>query len=467
MGGTGWAMKPLSLSTLSELAGAKVIRGNGERVAFGVSIDSRSIRPGELFVAIRGAKHDGHDHLAEAAEKGAIAALVQKQEVGKVPTGFGLLWVEDTQKALQQMARGYRRMLPVRVVSVTGSSGKSSTKEMLAAVLGTMGQTHRTPGNLNNHFGVPLTLMGIGGEDMWAVVELAMNAPGEIGPLAELAEPEAGLVTNIGWAHIEGMGSREATAREKGALYRSLPATGLAISNADDPFEKMTLEGCQARVVRVGRSAGADYRLQKVECEGEATRFVCEGPRGSMEVLLPIPGAHMAMNAAQALATGVELGAEPKAAASALENIRLPAGRLKLEKLRQGWLIDDSYNANPDSLAAGLNTRQELPGDGRNVALLGAMAELGSFSRMLHEEAGLMVARGKIGLCLAVGEEAKFLVEAAQKIRAGNWVRWFAKREELIKAYVKEGFGSDRILVKGSRREGMEVVAARLREGKK
>jgi len=460
-------MKPLSLATLAELAGAKLIRGNGERVAFGVSIDSRSIKPGELFVAIRGPKNDGHDHLAEAAERGAIAAMVQKQEVGKVPVGFSILFVPDTQKALQQMARGYRKMLPVRVVSVTGSSGKSSTKEMLAAVLGTMGQTHRTPGNLNNHFGVPLTLMGIGADDVWAVVELAMNAPGEIGPLAELAEPEAGLVTHIGWAHVEGTGSREATAREKGALYRSLPATGLAISNADDPYEKMTLEGCKARVVRVGRSAEADYRLQQVECEGETTRFVCEGPRGRMEVLLPVPGAHMALNAAQALAAGVELGAEPKAAASALEHVRLPVGRLKLEKLRQGWLIDDSYNSNPDSLAAGLNTLQELPGEGRNVALLGAMAELGSFSRMLHEEAGATVAKGKIGLCLAVGEESKFLVEGAQKVRSGNWVRWFAKRDELIKAYVQEAVGTDRILVKGSRREGMEVVAARLREGKK
>lgn len=460
-------MKPLSLATLADLAGAKLIRGNGERVAFGVSIDSRSIKPGELFVAIRGPKNDGHDHLAEAAEKGAIAAMVQKQEVGKVPVGFAILFVPDTQKALQQMARGYRKMLPVRVVSVTGSSGKSSTKEMLAAVLGTMGQTHRTPGNLNNHFGVPLTLMGIGADDVWAVVELAMNAPGEIGPLAELAEPEAGLVTNIGWAHVEGTGSREATAREKGALYRSLPATGLAISNADDPYEKMTLEGCKARVVRVGRSAEADYRLQQVECEGETTRFVCEGPRGRMEVLLPVPGAHMALNAAQALAAGIELGAEPKAAASALENVRLPVGRLKLEKLRQGWLIDDSYNANPDSLAAGLNTLQELPGEGRNVVLLGAMAELGSFSRMLHDEAGATVAKGKIGLCLAVGDESKFLVEGAQKIRSGNWVRWFAKRDELIKAYVQEAVGTDRILVKGSRREGMEFVAARLREGKK
>jgi UDP-N-acetylmuramoyl-tripeptide--D-alanyl-D-alanine ligase len=175
----------------------------------------------------------------------------------------------------------------------------------------------------------------------------------------------------------------------------------------------------------------------------------------------------MAMNAAQALAAGVELGAEPKEAASALEKISLPAGRLKLEKLRQGWLIDDSYNANPDSLSAGLHTLKELPGEGRNVALLGAMAELGSFSQMLHEEAGETVAKGKIGLCLAVGEEAKFLVEAAQKIRSGQWVRWFAKRDELIQAYLQEAVGSDRILVKGSRREGMEVVAARLREGKK
>ena len=229
-------MKSLSLSTLAELAGAEIMSGNGERVASGVGIDSRTIRPGELFVAIRGAKQDGHEHVKEAAEKGAIAALVEKLGSGKIPTGFTYLRVADTQKALQKLAHGYRRLLAVRVASVTGSSGKSSTKEMWAAVLETTGPTHRTPGNLNNHFGVPLTLLGIGAEDRWAVVELAMNSPGEIGALAELAEPEVGVVTNIGWAHIEGMGSKEATAKEKGALYRALPADGLAVSNADDPL---------------------------------------------------------------------------------------------------------------------------------------------------------------------------------------------------------------------------------------
>ncbi len=449
------------------MSGAQLVRGNGERVAFGVGIDSRTVKPGELFVAIRGTKHDGHDHVVGASEQGAIAALVDKKELGKVPTGFSILLVSDTQKALQQLAHSYRRLLSVRVASVTGSSGKSSTKEMLAAVLGTTGQTHRTPGNLNNHFGVPLTLLGIGAEDRWAVVELAMNAPGEIGPLAELAGPEAGIVTNIGWAHIEGLGSREATAKEKGALFRALPASGLAISNADDPFEKLTLEGCQARVVRVGRSALADYRLHETECLGKSTRFVCEGPCGRMEVLLPVSGAHMAMNAAQALAAGVELGAEPRAAASALEKIRLPAGRLMLEKHKSGWLLDDSYNANPDSLVAGLHTLQNLPGSGRQVALLGAMAELGSFSQMLHEESGARVARGKTELCLVVGEDAKKLVEGAQKIRAGDWIRWFPSRDQLLEAYFQEAKLDDRILVKGSRCEGMDQVAARLREEKK
>ncbi len=459
-------MKSLSLSTLAELAGAEIMSGNGERVASGVGIDSRTIRPGELFVAIRGAKQDGHEHVKEAAEKGAIAALVEKLGSGKIPTGFTYLRVADTQKALQKLAHGYRRLLAVRVASVTGSSGKSSTKEMLAAVLETTGPTHRTPGNLNNHFGVPLTLLGIGAEDRWAVVELAMNSPGEIGALAELAEPEVGVVTNIGWAHIEGMGSKEATAKEKGALYRALPADGLAVSNADDPMEKITLEGCRARVVRVGSSAGADYRLGDLSCEGGSTRFVCEGPRGKMAVRIPVPGAHMAMNAAQAWAAGVELGVEPQVAATALEKVRLPAGRVKLEKHGEGWLLDDSYNANPDSLLAGLQTLEELPGKGRNVALLGAMAELGSFGELLHEESGGAVARRKIGLCLVVGEDGKYLVEGAKKVRPGDWIRWFPKKEELVQAYRESAQAGDRILVKGSRREGMEVVAEQLR-GKK
>ena len=458
-------MKPLSLSTLAELAGAKMIRGSGERVAFGVGIDSRTIKPGELFVAIRGPKHDGHDHIAGAAAKGALAAIVSREDVGQVPAGFALLLVKDTQGALQQMARGYRRLLSVRVASVTGSSGKSSTKEMLAAVLGTLGPTYRTPGNLNNHFGVPLTLLGIGEQDRWAVVEIAMNAPGEIGPLAELAGPEAGLVTNIGWAHIEGMGSKEATAQEKGALYRALPPTGLAISNADDPLEKKTLEGCRARVVRVGRKEKVDYRLASIATDGANTRFSLEGPQGRAEVSLPLPGPHMAMNAAMAMAAGIELGVEPKAAADALQKVQLPSGRVRLEKRGQGWLLDDSYNANPDSLAAAVATLESLPGKGRAVALLGAMAELGSFSPMLHEDSGATVARSQTGLCFAVGVDSKFLIEAARKVRKGEWARWFANRDELLAAYRAEAKPDDRILVKGSRSQQMDLVAAELRKG--
>lgn len=459
-------MKPLSLATLAELAGAKIIRGSGERVAFGVGIDSRTIKPGELFVAIRGPNHDGHDHLAGAAVKGALAAIVSREKVGEVPAGFALLLVKDTQVALQQMARGYRKLLSARIASITGSSGKSSTKEMLAAVLGAIGPCHRTPGNYNNHLGVPLTLLGIGEQDRWAVVEIAMNAPGEIGPLAELAGPEVGLVTNIGWAHVEGTGSKDATSREKGALYRALPATGLAVSNADDPYEKKTLEGCRARVVRVGRTEKADYRITSLETNGASTRFSLEGPRGSTKVSLPVPGPHMAMNAAMAMAAGMELGIEPKVAAGALEKVQLPGGRVKLEQHGQGWLLDDSYNANPDSLAAAVATLESLPGKGRAVALLGAMAELGDFSRMLHEESGAMVARSQTALCLAVGKDSKFLVETARKERSGDWARWFATRDELLADYRREAKPDDRILVKGSRSQQMDLVAAELRKGR-
>jgi len=458
-------MKPLSLATLAELAGAQLVRGSGERVAFGVGIDSRTIKPGEVFLAIQGPRHDGHDHIAGAVAKGAIAAVVSRENVGQVPAGFSLLLVKDTLLALQQMARGYRCLVPARIASITGSSGKSSTKEMLAAVLGTLGPTHRTPGNYNNHFGVPLTLLGIGENDRWAVVEIAMNTPGEIGPLAELAGPEVGLVTNIGWAHVEGTGSKEATSREKGALYRALPENGLAVSNADDPFEKKTLEGCRAPVVRVGTREKVDYRLASVQTDGAATRFSLESPKGRAEVSLPVPGPHMAMNAAMAMAAGIELGVEPKAAADALQKVQLPSGRVRLEKHGQGWLLDDSYNANPDSLAAAVATLESLPGKGRAVALLGAMAELGSLSRMLHEESGANLARSRTGLCFAVGEDSRFLVEAARKNRKGEWARWFASREELLKAYRAEAKPDDRILVKGSRSQLMDLVAAELRKG--
>jgi len=185
-----------------------------------------------------------------------------------------------------------------------------------------------------------------------------------------------------------------------------------------------------------------------------------------MAVRILVPGSHMAMNAAQAWAAGVELGVEPKVAATALEKVQLPSGRVRLEKLGEGWLLDDSYNANPDSLSAGLQTLEDLPGKGRNVALLGAMAELGSFGELLHEESGAAVARRKIGLCLVVGKDGKFLVEGAKKIRPGEWIRWFSKKEELAKAYQEAALAGDRILVKGSRKEGMEWVAAELRGGK-
>jgi UDP-N-acetylmuramoyl-tripeptide--D-alanyl-D-alanine ligase len=185
-----------------------------------------------------------------------------------------------------------------------------------------------------------------------------------------------------------------------------------------------------------------------------------------MDVRISVPGAHMAMNAAQAWAAGVELGAEPKAAATALEKVQLPAGRVKLEKYGEGWLLDDSYNANPDSLLAGLQTLEDLPGKGRNVALLGAMAELGTFCEMLHEESGVAVGRRKIGICFVVGEGGKFLIEGAQRVRPGDWVRWFSKKEDLLQAYREIEQTGDRILVKGSRRERMETVAAQIRGAK-
>jgi UDP-N-acetylmuramoyl-tripeptide--D-alanyl-D-alanine ligase len=457
-------MKPLSFAEIAAFSGGRLVRGRPERVATRVCSDSRAILPGDLFIALSGERFDGHAFLADAVQKGALAALVDREvATAELPAGFGLVRVEDVLVGLQRLAAGYRETLKTRVVAVTGSNGKTSTKELLASVLASLGPVHKTEGNLNNHIGVPLTLLQLEESHSWAVVEMGMNHPGELRPLVALARPEIGVVTQAGWAHIEHFTDREAIAREKGEVLYGLPPQGLAVVNGDNPRLRALAGDIPAPVCWVGESPKNDVRVQTRHLDEKGTTFRIEADGLDEELFIPVLGAHMAENAALAVAVGLHLGLDAQALREGLARAVLPKGRLALKPRKSGWLLDDSYNASPDSMAAAFRTVMGLPGQGRGVALLGSMGELGEKSEALHRWVGGEVVRHGLSLVFALGPGAAWLAEGA--LEAGldpSAARTFTDHEDLTAAYLAEARDDDRIVVKGSRSQTMERVVARL-----
>jgi UDP-N-acetylmuramyl pentapeptide synthase len=430
-------VKPLTLTQIAELAGGKLLgvtRADTDtgRIACAtltrVVTDTRALSAGDLFVALRGERFDGHDFLQQAAERGAVAALVDK--IPPASAGLPLILVEDTLAGLQRLAKNYRRTLTVKVVAITGSNGKTSTKEFVAAVLAAKFKVHKTAGNLNNHIGVPLTVLGIDEAHEFAVVEMGMNHPGELAPLVELARPDIGVITSVGWAHIGAFADRDEIALEKARVIAGLPADGLAILH-DDEWLPLLRRLTRARVVT---ASGA--------------------------TTLPVTGAHMARNAALAAALGTELGISAADIAASLAAVKLPNNRLSARKFRDGWLLDDTYNASPDSMSAAFRTLAELPGAGRRVALLGSMGELGARAARLHREAGAAAARDGVALLFALGPNARDLVAGA----AGGDDNYqaFPDHALLSAAYWARSRADDKILVKGSRGQRMELVVGEL-----
>ncbi|MFZ5806454.1 MAG: UDP-N-acetylmuramoyl-tripeptide--D-alanyl-D-alanine ligase [Verrucomicrobiota bacterium] len=457
-------MKPLALDIVTQYCGGRLISGRGDLTISLVDTDSRKIQPGSLFVALRGETHDGHDYIQAAVQAGAAAVMVEKEiSVENV----AVIRVEDTLRGLQELARNYRRSLKTRVVGVTGSSGKSSTKEMIASVLSQKFKTHKTEGNLNNHIGVPLTLLACNEDHEWAVVEIGMNHPGEIAPLAAMIQPTIGVVTNVGWTHIWTFENQDALAREKAALLSALPSSGIAVLNADDARVRGMVEMCEARAVLAGEGTVGSYGFDSLRFSGEEVRFELHTRKGSTDVTLQVPAPHMVRNAVLAAAVGGELGLSAEQIARGLEQTKLPPGRCAVHAWKKGWLVDDTYNANPDSMIAGFEMLQVLMGKGRCVALLGAMGELGSYSQPLHEMVGATAAQKGVGLLFALGEDSKWMIQAAQKNGlTKKTARWFKNHEELAEAYVKSAKSDDKILVKGSRSQTMEKVLDLIRAEK-
>jgi UDP-N-acetylmuramoyl-tripeptide--D-alanyl-D-alanine ligase len=441
-----------ALSELLAPLGAE-LRGRDVRVSQ-VTTDSRGDADGALFVALKGERFDGHTFVADARAAGAVAALVSEFVDVELPQ----LKVVDTLIGLQQMAAHWRSRFGIPVVAVTGSNGKTTTKQMLAAIMAARGPVLATQGNLNNHIGVPLTLLKLRGEHRTAVIEMGANHAGEIALLAAIARPDIGVVTQAGDAHLEGFGSRDGVAKAKGELFAALGANGVAAINAEDPYFPLwrALAG-DASIIRFGLCDGVEVQAIHIEPQiGGGTRFTLATPQGRAEVLLPLPGRHNVMNALAAASCGIALGLEPAQIAIGLSRAEGIGGRLNWKTTPQGArLLDDSYNANPGSLRAGLELLAEQPG--RRWLVLGNMAELGDSAAQLHADAGAAAKRLGIERLFAVGPMAG---EAVRAFGAGG--ERFDDTEQLSAALAPRLDSTITLLVKGSRSARMERVVAAL-----
>ena len=456
----GWAanryMETLTLSQIAALAGGSLAAGNAETTVSRVSTDSRTLQSGDLFVPLRGENFDGHKFIEQAVERGAVGALVEASWTGKTPADFGLIRVPETLVGYQTLAANYCASLPLKVIAITGSNGKTSTKDFVAATLVKKFRVTKTEGNFNNHVGLPQTMLEANREDQIAVWEIGMNHPGEIAALAKLAAPDAAIITNVGIAHIEFMGSREAIAAEKGALAEAVGPGGTVILNADDPFSEGIAKRTGAKVVLAGIENGL-VRATDITQHSTGSEFTILEGAHRCRAQLPVPGIHMVQNAMLAVATGRLFGLSLEECAVGLASTPLTKARLQIKEIGGIDFIDDSYNANPDSMKAALRTLVELDAEGRRIAVLGEMGELGSESEAGHREVGEAAAALQVDELIAVGATGATIARAAEKAGLKNTAAVESASEAAARLGQSAAPG-DLILIKGSRSARMERV---------
>jgi UDP-N-acetylmuramoyl-tripeptide--D-alanyl-D-alanine ligase len=443
-------MMAMQLSQAAEVLSGRCVSAD---VAFrGVSTDTRQLQPGSLFVALRGPNHDGHDFLDAAREGGAAAAAVSRVTQTPLP----LLEVADTRLALGRLAAWWRARFTLPVVAVTGSNGKTTVRSMTHAILSRAGRTLATQGNLNNDIGLPLTLLRLGPEDRYAVLELGANHPGEIDYLASIAQPDIAVVTNAGPAHLEGFGDVSGVARAKGELFARLGTQGVAIINADDRYAPLWRElAAHCRVVEFGLQADVAVRASWRGDVG-GSRVALVTPWGDAEFQLPLPGRHNILNALAASAAALAAGAGLEAVVGGLESLSPVAGRFTVHRPAAGvTVIDDTYNANPGSLQAAIDVLAAAGGE--TWLVLGDMAELGPGARELHAEAGRRARAAGVDRLYTLGELSRCAAESF-----GAAAVAFDTVEDLVAALRSEMRDGLHVLVKGSRRMRMERVVQAL-----
>ena len=465
-GGATFELAEVLAATGGELA----TLGSHTRFA-GVTTDSRRLRAGELFVAIRGETHDGHEFLAEADERGAGAVVVEPEHADR-RLGCGVVVVRDSLAALGDLAAFHRRRHKPRVIAVTGSNGKTTTKEMLAAILERAfgaGRVLRTVGTQNNLVGLPLTLLRLEGTERAAILELGMNGPGEIWRLAQIAEPDVGVITCVAPAHLEGLGSIHGVAEAKAELYRRLRPSATAVVNADDPLVSASARAFPGRKIPFGTAAHGEGGIAVAATgivdhglDGCEFRLVVE--RREVPIRLAVPGRHNVTNALAAAAVAHALGVDIEAVQAGLESFQPPGMRMEVTHLPTGvTVLNDAYNANPASMAAALRTLAASRGR-RRVAALGEMRELGAASAAAHHDLGGQAAGAHLDALFLLGAHAEAVRAGAEAAgMPGDQIIVAASHDDLgarLRAYCRTG---DLVLLKGSRGAAMERVLAHLR----
>jgi UDP-N-acetylmuramoyl-tripeptide--D-alanyl-D-alanine ligase len=451
---------------------AEFISATGEfdpnAIAQGYSIDSRTIKTGELFFAVKGERMDGHDYVRQALEKGAVAAVVRrdfesKEQLKSYPAKAGLLAVDDTLVALQTLGASVRRLWGKTVVGVTGSTGKTTTKEAIAHVLSSRFRVLKSEGNFNNHFGLPLMLLKIEPEHEAAVIEMGMSHRGEIAALAKIAQPQIGVVTNVAPVHLEFFASVSEIAKAKYELIESLPATGAAILNADDEYVSQFGREFRGKVIFYGQRPSADVRAENIEQRGsEGSVFDVINGGGRERTTLHLVGIHNVYNALAAVAVGRQGGLSLAQAAGALASLAPPDKRGAVVQLGNITIINDCYNSNPTALDAMVDTLAAMPAK-RRIVVAGEMLELGPTGEELHRRSGRNMAKKGIDLLVGVRGLAKPMAEAAAA--AGMHAEFVATPEEAGEWLARETRDGDVVLMKASRgvklERALEIVVGR------
>lgn len=460
-------MEATNLKSISEDCGGKLLRGDGDRVVRAVTIDSRTARAGDLFVAIQGERFDGHQFVNEVAARGAEAVVVEQ---GKLPAQLpdcAVIVVPDTRQALGRLATRVRQGFALPVVVVGGSNGKTTTKELLASVLGQQGPTLKSEASFNNDIGVPLTLLQLTAQHQAAVLEAGTNHPGELAPLMGMIQPQWGVITSIGREHLEFFGDVAGVAREEGMLAELLPPTGTLFINGDSEWAEPIGKRTRAAQVRVGLGSENDWRAKGIRLDKNGVTFRVEAPFAEFngEYRINLLGRHQVMNALLALAVGAGLGLNAAQVRAGLAECAPPKMRLQYWEANGVRVLNDAYNANADSTLAALQTLCELPLQGRRVAVLGDMNELGAHAEAAHREVGQRAAELGIGQLFAVGKMASVTAGAARQAGLARVIEFSDVEAAIgaVKSFLKAG---DVVLFKASRTCQLERIAETLKLGK-
>jgi UDP-N-acetylmuramoyl-tripeptide--D-alanyl-D-alanine ligase len=456
-----------SLKFVAAACDAEIRRGSPEAVVKNVCTDSRRAKPDDLYFAIKGENFDGHDFVHDVAGKKVVAVVVKGQRVPAQVPECGVLVVEDTRAALGKFAGAYRRGFELPVICVCGSNGKTTTKELIASVLRQKFSTLWSEASFNNDIGVPLTLLRIEKSHQAAVLEAGTNHPGELGPLVEMIRPQFGVLTNIGREHLEFFGDMVGVAHEEGKLAELLPAGGTLFVNGDNEWTDEIIRRTRAKVVRAGFGNKNDWRAEKIRLDKNGATFHVATAKKDFcgEYRINLLGRHQVANALFAVAVSEELGLARAEIQRGLAECKPPKMRMQFWEAGGIRVLDDAYNANADSMIAALETLRDLPLQGRRVAVLGDMGELGTHSEAAHAEVGRRVAGLEIGQLFAVGKMAPVMAKAAREAGLSRVIE-FENVEVAIKAvkgFLKTG---DVVLLKASRSSRLERIAETLKAEK-